>query len=62
MLVITRKKNESVVINGEITIHFIEVGSRKVKIAIDAPRDMVILRTELLDKNKKPERDSPLYE
>ncbi|MBU3135997.1 carbon storage regulator CsrA [Clostridium gasigenes] len=47
MLVITRKKGESLLIgdNIEITISKIDDGS--VKIAIDAPREIRILRKEL---------------
>ena len=47
MLVITRKKGESLLIgdNIEITISKIDDGS--VKIAIDAPREITILRKEL---------------
>ncbi|MBB6624468.1 carbon storage regulator CsrA [Clostridium gasigenes] len=47
MLVITRKKGESLLIgeNIEITISKIDDGS--VKIAIEAPREITILRKEL---------------
>lgn len=47
MLVITRKKGESILIgdNIEITISRIDDGS--VKIAIEAPREITILRKEL---------------
>lgn len=47
MLVITRKKGESILIgdNIEITVTKIEDGS--VKLSIDAPREITILRKEL---------------
>lgn len=47
MLVITRKQGESILIgeNIEISVSKIEEGS--VKIAIQAPREMSILRKEL---------------
>lgn len=56
MLVITRKKGESILIgdNIEITVTKIEDGS--VKLSIDAPREITILRKELYkeveDENK----------
>ncbi|MBU3105521.1 carbon storage regulator CsrA [Clostridium gasigenes] len=52
MLVITRKKGESLLIgdNIEITISKIDDGS--VKIAIDAPREITILRKELYTEVK----------
>ncbi|MBU5454615.1 MULTISPECIES: carbon storage regulator CsrA [Eubacteriales] len=50
MLVITRKKGESILIgdNIEISISKIEEGS--VKLAINAPREMTILRKELYEE------------
>lgn len=53
MLVITRKKGESVLIgdNIEITISKIDDGS--VKLAINAPREISILRKELYEEVEK---------
>lgn len=50
LLVITRKKGESILIgdNIEISISKIEEGS--VKLAINAPREMTILRKELYEE------------
>lgn len=50
MLVITRKKGESILIgdNVEITIAKIDDGS--VKIAISAPKEVTILRKELYNE------------
>lgn len=50
MLVITRKKGESILIgdNIEISISKIEEGS--VKLAINAPREMTIMRKELYEE------------
>ena len=50
MLVLTRKKNETIVIptlDGEITITVTNVGSGKVQLGIDAPREIPVLRGEL---------------
>lgn len=49
MLVLQRKTSQSVMIGDNIKISIIEIGSDKVKIAIDAPKEITILRTELLD-------------
>ncbi len=47
MLVLQRKKGQSIVIGGNITISILETGHDGVKISIDAPSDVTILRKEL---------------
>ena len=53
-LVLTRKKNQSVFIDGVIKVTVVDVGSGKVKLAIDAPEHIQILREELVDFNRTP--------
>ncbi|MAE68723.1 MAG: carbon storage regulator [Candidatus Peribacteraceae bacterium] len=48
MLVLSRKKDESIRIGHDITITVIDIGKGRVKIGIDAPDDVRILRGELL--------------
>lgn len=47
MLVITRKEGESILIGDDIEITVSKVSDGSAKIAINAPRDRVILRKEL---------------
>lgn len=58
MLVITRKKGESLIIgdNIEITVNKIDDGS--VKIGIKAPRNMTILRKELYEEVKNENKQA----
>ena len=49
MLVLSRKSGESIRINDNITIKVVSVGPGRVKIAIDAPQDVTILRGELVN-------------
>jgi carbon storage regulator len=49
MLVLSRKQGESIRINDNITINIVNVGPGRVKIAIDAPSSVTILRQELCD-------------
>ena len=55
MLAITRRIGESFFIGDDVKISIVSVQGRQVKIAIDAPRDVPILREELKDSygNKK---------
>ena len=49
VLVLTRRTEESVVIGERITITVLGVEGEKVKLGIEAPREVTILRSELLD-------------
>ena len=49
MLVLSRKAGESILIGDDITIHIVRTGSDKVRIGIDAPRSVNVVRTELVD-------------
>lgn len=49
MLVITRKKDESIMIGDQIEIIVSEIGSDKVKLCINAPKAIPIMRKELLE-------------
>jgi len=50
MLVLSRKKNESIIINGNIEIIIIESDDGKVKIGIEAPKEIKIHRKEIFDQ------------
>jgi carbon storage regulator len=48
MLVLSRKVNEKVIIGNGITLTVVQVDGNRVKLGIDAPRAVSILREELL--------------
>lgn len=52
MLVLARKLDESIVIDGNITVKIISIDKGVVKLGIDAPRDISIIRNELLEDVK----------
>ena len=49
MLVLSRKKNESICINNDITIVVVEIRGDKVRLGIEAPRGVPVHRRELYD-------------
>lgn len=56
MLVLTRKKGESLIIDNSIEVVILEVNGDQVKIGINAPKEVPILRKEIYqavkDENK----------
>lgn len=53
MLVLSRKKNESIVINNEITIVVVEIRGDKVRLGVEAPKEVPVHRREVYDAIKK---------
>ncbi len=47
MLVLSRKKNESIVVNDAIVITVVEIRGDKVRLGIEAPREVPIHRSEV---------------
>ena len=58
MLILTRKIGESIWINDEIEIIITEVKGDQVKIGINAPRTMEILRGELKTEVSNSNREA----
>ncbi|MBR2695171.1 MAG: carbon storage regulator CsrA [Thermoguttaceae bacterium] len=56
MLVLSRKKNESIVINDNITIVVVEVRGDKVRLGIDAPKEVPVHRKEIYDAIRSGEK------
>ena len=49
MIVISRKKNESIVINNDITIVVVEIREDKVRLGIESPKEVPVHRREVYD-------------
>lgn len=52
MLILQRKKNESVIIGENIEVTVLEIGLDWIKLAFNAPKDISILRKELVEAAK----------
>ncbi len=53
MLILTRKSGEKIRIAGDIELTVLHVSGSQVKIGIDAPEDVTIMREELLGRGAK---------
>jgi carbon storage regulator len=47
MLVLSRQKNEVIIINDNIHIHVVDIRGDKVRIGIDAPKEVSVHRKEV---------------
>jgi carbon storage regulator CsrA len=50
MLVLTRKTQQQIQIGSNITITILKVKGQTIRVGIEAPRDVCVLRTELAEK------------
>ena len=49
MLVLSRKKNESIIIIDNITIVVVEIRGDKVRLGVEAPKEIPVHRNEVYD-------------
>ncbi len=50
MLVLSRDKDESIVINGNVTVTVVDVHNGKVRLGIEAPPEVPVHRREVFDR------------
>jgi carbon storage regulator len=62
MLVLSRKKNESIIINDNITVTVIEIRGDKVRLGIEAPKQVTVHRREVYEaihnQNRSIDKDA----
>lgn len=56
MLVLSRKQNEKIVINENITLVVVEIRGDKVRLGIEAPKEVKVHRQEIYDAIKQKEQ------
>ena len=50
MLVLTRRTGEGIMIGDDIEIKILDVSGEKVRVGIDAPREIDVYRTEVFER------------
>ena len=50
MLVITRRINESIIVDGNITVTVVKVRGNRVILSVNAPVDVSVLRQEVAER------------
>ena len=55
MLVLSRKKGESIIIRDNIVVTVVELRGDKVRLGIEAPRDVPVHRREIYEAIKRSE-------
>ena len=58
MLVLSRKKNESIIINDNITIVVVEIRGDKVRLGVDAPKEIPVHRNEVYEAIRRSQQVS----
>ena len=59
MLVLSRKKNEAVMIGESIVVSVLEVRGDKVRLGLDAPKEIPIFRQEVALRIPREQEDIP---
>ncbi len=59
MLVLSRKKDESIVINNDITIVVVEIRGDKVRLGVEAPKEVPVHRREVFEAIARGESVDP---
>ena len=65
MLILQRKEGQSLTIGDRIVVTVQEIGQGRVRLSVDAPRDIAVLRTELVEAQREnrsaaQEKEAPM--
>lgn len=61
MLVITRKKGESLLIGEDIEVTVVKIDDGSVKLSINAPKNVTILRKELYKEVTEENKNAAIF-
>ncbi len=58
MLVLSRKKDERIIIGDQITVMVIEIRGDKVRLGIDAPKEVTVHREEVYEAIRREQQSN----
>ena len=56
MLILTRRQAETLVIGDNVPVTVLEIQGGRVRLGVNAPRDIVVNREELCEKTRRKDR------
>ena len=60
-LILSRKKGQRIIINGNIILEVVGVGGKQVKLDFQFPEGCSVLREEIIERAKEDGHESELY-
>lgn len=58
MLILGRKEGEEILLGNDIKLKIVEINKGTIKIGIDAPKEVLVLRGELKDKIEQMNKEA----
>ncbi len=56
MLILTRRPTETLVIGDNVTITVLDIKGGRVRLGVNAPREVIVNREEILEKTRREHR------
>jgi carbon storage regulator len=56
MLILTRRQAETLMIGDSVTVTVLDIKGDRVRIGVNAPRDVIVNREEIFDKTRRKHR------
>ncbi len=61
MLVLSRQKGQEILVGDDIRIVVLSIRGDKIRLGIEAPREVVIMREEIIGRDEPKQKDGTLH-
>jgi carbon storage regulator len=61
MLVLSRKRSESILIGTDVRITVLKIEGNHIRLGIEAPDEVIVLRAELLESDQEVHLPGPVH-